>query len=174
MSDEPEVAPEPTLDLGLRHDGKPRKRRKLAPEERKPQVRTIAERRAAALKRAAAVKAERNARIPLRLGVGLEMFEGLVTISEKTGATVPNVALRAMAMGMEQWARQLRVKLEEFEAEPLSVFETVPVVARAHRDYGTDEIAAREEIRTRAQQAEAERDGMATQLHIPGRRRATG
>lgn len=172
---QPEVTPE--APFGYCVDGTPRKRRKLEPEQRKPQVRTVAERRAAALKRSKEIAAERKARIPVRLGLSLEMFEGLVTIAERIGsAKVASVAVRAMAMGMTQWARELKIALEAVPDEPLTPFERIPAVA-APQTYGRDEVRVREELREMAEHnaaAERERDGIANQLHLPGRKRAFG
>ena len=162
-------------DLGLRADGKPRKRRKLKPEERRPQIRTVAERRAAAIKRAKEMEAERKARIPLRLGISLEMFEGLVAIGERIGGSkLANVATRSMAMGMTQWARELKLHLDAVPDDPLTVFETMPPVAKAYREYGVDEQREREGLRVAAQETEKQRDALTTQLHVPGRKRAFG
>lgn len=138
-----------------------------------PETQTVERRLELTKRKARELNKVQSTTIPLRLAVGLEMHESLVAVAEKIGgAKVPNVALRCMELGLEQWARALKLKLEH-QAAPLTVFDRQPHVANAHRHYGNgDETRVREELRTEAEEIEAQRDEVARDLHLPGRRRA--
>jgi len=125
------------------------------------------------LTKAAARKLAREAKtkLPLRLGVSLELHEALVAIAEKIGASkVPDVAVRAMEIGAQQWASTLKIRADGMT--PLTVFERTPAAANA-RDYGgPGEQRIRDEIAEQARQRAEEHAQQAEKLHVPGRRRA--
>lgn len=135
-----------------------------------PETQTV-ERRLELTKQAARKLAKEQAvRIPLRLGIPLDMHEGLVAIGEAIGGVkVPDVALQCIEDGMVRWARDLGVKpgIKAEKAGPTPVFDRVPQI----HEYGVDEPRAREEIRETAAARQKERDAAAEGLHLPGRRK---
>jgi hypothetical protein len=134
------------------------------------------ERRLELTKQAARLLAKQQAtRIPLRLGVPLEMHETLVAIGEAIGGVkVPDVALQCIEDGMLRWARELHIKtnVNEATAGPTPVFDRTPLVANAHRGYGIDETRAREELQDEAIARRDAREKAAADLHLPGRRKS--
>lgn len=155
-----------------------RRKRTVAVVLPKPPVveqQTVEQRLAATKAKARQLAHEQSVRIPLRLGVSLELHEGLVAIAEAVGpAKIPAVAVRCMEIGVEQWGRQLRVNHVETQPNIHAAMQRDAILGndadRERAQAAIDAAVAKEAQIER--QVEAERDEAASKLHLPGRRRA--
>lgn len=172
------AAPEPTpAPVEPPKPPAPKGAHRVPPERRRgrnspPETMTLERRLELTRQAARRLAKQAKTRLPLRLAVSLELHEALVAVAEKIGAAkVPDVAVRAMEIGIASWASSIKVRADGLE--PLSVFERTPAAGRAHREYGgVNEQRVRDEIAEQAEETRRHREAEAERLHIPGRRRA--
>jgi hypothetical protein len=175
-----QAAPAPQAAPKAPPPKKPRApRAPAAAPEPEPKAQTVEQRLAATKAKARQLAHEQGVRIPLRLGVSLEMHESLVAIAEKVGpAKIPDVAIRCMEIGAEQWGRTLKLNAAAPIPHTVSSAEWGAKYPPTSND---DEARARAAIQAAVQANEevessiqAERDEAAAKLHLPGRKRAAG
>jgi hypothetical protein len=140
-----------------------------APEP-EPKAQTVEQRLEATKAAARKLAREQKIRLPLRIAVSLETHEALVAIAKAIGPEkITDVAVHCMELGIKQMAG--------------SQFADRPTPLRRPPVAGNDEARARAAIEAAVQQdteleeqIETERDGLAAELHLPGRRKraATG
>jgi len=148
-----------------------RTRRAATPAHQPTHEPTFEERLEQSKREARQLAKEKRTKIPFRAGLSLELHELLVAIARKIGGSgVPEVALRAMEVGAEQWARSIKLRVDE-NVRPLTTFERTPAAMNT-RDYGVDEQRVRDEIEAEAQRRSSDHVAEAERLSIPGRRRA--
>lgn len=131
---------------------------------------TLAKRLAKTKQRARSLAQTQKAKIPVRIGVPVDVHETLVEIAEKSGGqSLAKVAYRCMVDGMQRYARTLRMRVQPLDEHSFGVMDGNPELANAHRSYGTNEATARENLNAAVEKS---RDELAAELHIPGRKNA--
>lgn len=132
----------------------------------------LARRLAAAKSRSAALAQIKKTKLTVHIRVPIDVYEALLEIGEKNGPEpVASVARRCMMDGLRRLGKthRMNMRITPFEEDSYGVFDRHEELANAQRGYGQNEPRARDNLRSAA---EENRDQLATDLHIPGRKRA--